>query len=881
MNAMRPIVAICIGGLFSFSIARSGELPANKWFRLVEEDTGARQWPAFWYDPGLKRFLLSAGVCRKQRHYDTEAFNVTTRKWSNLYPSGSPYKVVSGPTDARGVRFPIGQPLKTDAAGVMRILRGLNPYRCDPGIFFQYARSTKDGYLYAHLLEKTIRFDPGTRQWSDLKANRFSKAGNPVRKSWLIYGSLAYDPVNKEILSVGGTSDEDGGTPGTWCYSITANRWKKLSPGSAQLKALNAEAGRLHVRAAAFINACRNRFYLTESEVEAKTNLAAGANDLAAAAEKLAAKLRSTELTGLESAAPGVALKAIERVGAGFKTIAGKLSGRFGGKTLVDAQILQDSLLATERALDPEPCGRAVSQMATCPKLGKIVLFGGCTFDGFLADTWIYDCRTRTWEQRYPKICPAPRGGHVLAWLPKSEKVVLFGSKKFTNSYRIPHQKPAAPRDLWTYDVETNEWKLLAGATKDGPTYGVGAVNDDDLLVVVGRKAKKSDVRITWGLQVDPKASDAGSAAAGVAPGSVSLVFEGPADYDGVAKPDPDVITKFLKGISHNQWTPMPAPPRKSNPRGWGTRPYDTVRHQFITFGGGHGEQHYTDVGHYSMRTATWSTGYAEEFPFVNSPFSAMFSQTFRNRPTVGHVFDAADFDPVSGKVVWFWKGVTWVYDPARREWEYPPGPTPTGHWNSLKHALVSTPRGVVCWAQGDLMLFDAKAGRWSKLPIQRGKVGGAYGDSGGICHDSRRDCLWLSHGGSPVLRYDMKTGAVETHSTPAKPERIWMRETVYVPELDVLLNAGRIDGPHGAIGNLAYDIAKKKWTVLVMPCSDGKPRVNDKPYSQIDLGLAYDPGLKVAVFYYQRAQEILVARLTTAGLKKFEPRIQQNKRKK
>jgi len=113
--------------------------------------------------------------------------------------------------------------------------------------------------------------------------------------------------------------------------------------------------------------------------------------------------------------------------------MAARLGGRLTGETLVEAQVLQDALLAARRALDPEPCGRAVSQMATCPKPGKIVLFGGCTFDGFLADTWVYDCKTRSWEQRYPKIAPAPRGGHVLAWLPKAEKVVLFGSEKFTN----------------------------------------------------------------------------------------------------------------------------------------------------------------------------------------------------------------------------------------------------------------------------------------------------------------------------------------------------------------------------------------------------------------------------------------------------------------
>ncbi|MCW8130815.1 MAG: hypothetical protein KIS92_10730, partial [Planctomycetota bacterium] len=457
---------------------------------------------------------------------------------------------------------------------------------------------------------------------------------------------------------------------------------------------------------------------------------------------------------------------------------------------------------------------------------------------------------------------------------------VLFGSENFSNAYGVPRLKPCAPRDLWTYDVDANAWKLLAGASPNGPVGGVGAVDSDDLLVVAGRDPKKAERRVTWGLRVDPRAPDAGSASAGVAPSAAALSFDGPADYDKVSKPDAESLAAFYKNLAANQWTSLPKPPRTASPRGWGTRPYDTLRHQFLTFGGGHGAQHFTDVAHYSLRTATWSTGYAEEFPFVNAPFSAMFTQTFWNRPTIGHVWDGADFDPVSGKVIYLRRGVTRVYDPATREWTYPPGPYPKGNWKETNYAVTSTPRGAVCWVDNELFLFDAGANAWKKLPVAGGKLGGAYGDSGGICYDAKRDCLWLAHNGSPVLRYEMKTGQVETHATPPSPEFIFMRETVYVPELDMLLNAGRTTSPDGAWGNLAYDIEKKKWVAVVLPCSDGKPRLNDKPYSQIDLGLAYDPGLKVAVFYYPGAQEVLAARLSPDGLKTFEPKIQEPKKK-
>ena len=128
---------------------------------------------------------------------------------------------------------------------------------------------------------------------------------------------------------------------------------------------------------------------------------------------------------------------------------------------------------------------------------------------------------------------------------------------------------------------------------------------------------------------------DAGAEKAGVKPGTVKIVFETPADYDNVSAPDSDAVAKVLKDAPANQWTLMPKPPKNPNNHGWGTCPYDAQRHQFLSFGGGHSAAHYNDVAHYSLRTATWSVGYGEEFPYANASFKAFYNQTFSNRPTV------------------------------------------------------------------------------------------------------------------------------------------------------------------------------------------------------------------------------------------------------
>jgi hypothetical protein len=112
------------------------------------------------------------------------------------------------------------------------------------------------------------------------------------------------------------------------------------------------------------------------------------------------------------------------------------------------------------------------------------------------------------------------------------------------------------------------------------------------------------------------------------------------------------------------------------------------------------------------------------------------------------------------------------------------------------------------------------------------------------------------------------------------RPEFIVMRETAYLPEIDMLLSAGRALGPNGEIGNLAYDIEQKKWIGIELPCSDGKPRLNDKPYSSISLALHYDPTLKLAILLGNSQQEVMVARIDKATLKTFEVKLQEPKKK-
>jgi len=850
---------VCSAGEAPAPTVRIANAPPNTWIKLADEPTGFRNRPLFYYDPNVKKFVASGGEAAKDAHADTEQFDLASGIWTNTYPPGGPELPAHGPSPTiPGEWHRKDGSLKADKNGVMRIVRSVNPYEWDPGLYRQWAFDPNDGKCYAYLLGATLSFDARTSTWTDLKLPKFSKD----HTSFFQYGTMAFDPVNREILSIGGTSDENGGTPGVWAFDPAAKEWRKAAAGSEALRELHGEIRSLSTQTAAVVNACRNRFYLTESPAESKRDLAAEAKGAVAVGDRLVAKLRSVKLAGSEANASKVALAALEPIAADLKSWSDKVGGTITGDMLVAGQSLLEALDAVERALSPEPCGRAASAAVTCAGKDKIVLFGGCRFDGYLADTWVYDCKARVWEQRFPKVSPAPRAGQVMAWLPKSKKVILYGATPFSNSYGVPHGNQPPPRDLWTYDVDANEWKLLAAAAKDSPAHAFGGVDADDRLIVVSRDPKNDRGRITWGMKVNPDAADAGSEKAGVAPGTVKSVFETPADFDKVADPDSAAIARFLKDIPANQWTLMPKPPKKINSHPWGSTPYDTLRHQFLSFGGGHSSAHFNDLAHYSLRTASWSTGYPEEFPYAHASFSAFFNQTFKNRPTVAHLWDGAAFDEPTGKAVFCMRNATWVYDPATRAWDYPPV------WQNGGGTAINmkgTPQGAVYWdAQGTLQLYDVKARTWNKLPVTGAKLGAAYCDTGGIAYDSKRDCLWLGHGAA-MTRYDMKTGAAETIPVPGKPEFVYMRATTYIPELDMILSAGRQPDADGG-ANLAYDIANKQWIALPLPCSDKLPRTSDKAYSTINLSLQYDPTLKLAILH-DNQQAILVARFVRAGL--------------
>ena len=851
--------------------------PPNTWVKVRESKTGARELPLFVYVPGIKKFVLASGMQAfwgtGPRNYDTEEFDLASGKWINAYPpavaAGRPESGPLGEDYSKAVEYMNngggGEMFHKDGA-LLRI--GCGGQWLTTRLNYEFAYVPENGKVYAYLYDKTICYDPVARTWQDL--------GAKPRTSCHIWGSMCYDPVNKEILHSGG----DGSSTNicTWAYSIEKNEWRKLEFGSDKLKALAEPAKQLRWQAKALLGACCNRFAIIETEAEAKAELAAQAKALAASADKFAREVKAAGLAGTDKAAGEVAIQRLASASAALKAAGPGLSEKIVPEKIAAIRAIRVIFEQVVDALAVEPPGRARSQTAYDPIHKKIVLFGGDQLDRVLSDTWLYDCTARTWEQKFPDKCPAPRAGHVLAWLPKAGRVVLA----------CGYSRVDLPQEIWSYDVTANVWKLLLHipltAGQVGPyspnaprNWGravqVGAVNEEDVLVCPGPPADRNGCDLlTWACKVDPsKADETGAATNAAVSGSYTFNRIDPAIWENLAKPEPEKTKAFLKSMPANQWTSLKFPkyaPGANNR--WGTTAYDPVRHQMLFWGGGHSTSLENDVSHFSMLGGFWTVGYHPDDPIewvyacVPTPLS------FNDRPELPlHAYRSYDYDPTAGRMFYLDR----AYNPAVREWE--PNPVPgLEHRGVMETFLAPTPKGMVAYSASGLFRFDAKSGRWQKLPWTGPDFGGIYCDGGGLRYDSKRDCLWMAND-KAIFRYDLATSKA-TDVAAKKPkffgQYFFHGEVAYLDDADLLLIMRLFKKPDGKFSNVVWDPADSKfyWAELTFMDNDKPVEFKDGAFSWSD-ALRYDPELKLSVLNNCSAYKVWVLKFDRASAKLTE----------
>ncbi len=832
----------------------------NTWVALESTKTTAREYPVFFYAPTIDRFVRAGGGLHYKKahfyeHYDTEELNLAAGTWANAYPEG----LGKGrPASGKIGGFSLTIKDRYDVLG----LDGETPRLTNRDYYRQYAWAGSEGKLYLYDAGQLVSYDPRARAWAMVS----SEGGSGDR-----WAALAYNPVHRELVQIGG---HPAVRDGTWTFSLAGGKWRKNPPRNEALAGLVERARALQWATAKLLGSAANRFSIAETDAEAKVDLGRVATGVADELDKCSAAVGATKLSDREKPAGDFARKLLADTAAECRKLADRLGGKIDPPLLAELRNLRAEIDRVAHVLAPIPTPRANASAAYDPQTSSIVVFGGDGHDRVLSDTWVYDCQSRTWSQRFPEQAPLPRAGAIFDFLPDAKTLLLAGGYS-----RVP-----LASDLWTYDVAANRWKLLAhvpvkqvrrSAYSPGTPHAdhlsgplVGGAAPGDVLAVLEPNGNR-----VWAIRIDTGASDAeNQATLAVAPASFTFHSMDPGAWEKVANPDAERMKKFLADLPANQWTSIPfARPAPGARNRWGTTAYDPDRHQFLFWGGGHATSKEDDVAHFSLRGGCWTISYPPTAPLNPGSYMSWGGMSFSGiagRPAMpwAHAYQAYAYDP-SGLMFL----LSHTYDVHAREWTptRPPGLKSDG---LMRSAVAWTPHGVVCLSTQGLYQFDAEAGEWKKLPWEGPDFGKVWCDGHALFYDRTRDCLWAAN--DRIFRYDFKTGKAERLDvTPPAALGKWAlwREQAHLPEADLVLLMRPFKSPDGKLKQVAWEPSSGKYYWVDLTWLDGDKQI-DTPGLSWACALQYDPEFGVALLNDSRHRRVWALRFDrkSAGLEEI-----------
>jgi hypothetical protein len=520
--------------------------------------------------------------------------------------------------------------------------------------------------------------------------------------------------------------------------------------------------------------------------------------------------------------------------------------------------------LAPER----QPPQRANSRLVYDPVAKKVVLFGGDALDRLLADTWVFDVVTGKWEERTPPISPSPRGGHALLWLAKARKVLLLGGYGYTSATGyVEGLYRRLPFEAWTYDVAADTWELVkhfeaAKSAPEGPAnfFLSAAVDENDTVLVLDFRNQ------AWLCRFDVSRPDKeGTAKFGAKPGTLERRTgpHDPAWYKSeIPAANPAGVAERLKRLPGNTWVVMPTPKLPRPNMDWGSAVFDTQRDLILRFSGGHSAYSGTAPQIYDVKTDRYSIPFAPEYPleYVYSNDQVGGEWSFRGNPWMtGHTYKSTGYDLNLKALVFAPHEYSYFFDPETGKWSRSPGRNPYRPDFYLV-TVCATPDGAVAWADrregsAGLWRLDARARAWKPLPL-RGELPAKSPDRHGMAYDSKRGRLLLfsdiGKRKGNVAAYDLRSGEAKWLD-PAGAGRALVpcRETVYVPDADLVLIGGRVKAD-GGWRWLAYDCGRNAWVGIELSGEDPVGRFGAFNNS---MGLMYDPARKLIWAVGQNSQ--------------------------
>lgn len=836
----------CLPALFGDT--SHAALKGNEWVEIDDGGAGARVGPAVAWMPEEKKFLVVGGfksiTPTRRRPYDVQTFDPATARWQDCFPEGMEKVWVDNKGNAAPPEF-------RHSSNWVSMLDSENNKRLTPSVPIgaYFAFDAEAGALYVALGGHTlrgnltsqtlpvVRYNVDERTWEELSGN-----GPPVKPEYgdlkMNNTKLVMDPVNHELMFLGGWGPGmKHGTAGSWAFSPEQKTWRKLDSPSPVLDPLFAQAQKAELQARDAVAAARNVFYqgLGDEEESASVKKAPAAL-IATARDQTEALVKSISAANGQ----GWEREAIARGRSLAESALAKLHAAHTGFSngQLDASLIRkafDAAWNLDRAaecLRSSPPSRVSPAAAYDPVNQVVVQVGGSHWDYVSNDTWSYDCKTKKWRQVWPKVCPAPRKGASMVYLPRSKRLALVGGESPNTEFSYYSTYTSLPSEVWTFETSANQWQLLfreenteESSQNRIPLSSPLAVSDQDVMLGLFTEKRDSRGQGNWNycsrtrlFQISDKADPALTAEHGVEAGSrtyLSVVDAyHPCWYDAAVRGDRTETEAWYKAMKPNTWLAPPKAPRVCPPSEWGTAVYDPQRDAMYLWSGGHQSDCSNIVHIFHPAINRWS------IPHIPGGAYQIKGRTFNNRPPAGnHTYLTYTYDPHSERMVAGTEGGIAVYNPDRRDWEYM-GPAPI-KFRSYYSKLCGTSRGVAVWTNGFLGLFDAKEKLWKDLSATGVKLPGYFhGDKNILVWDSKRDVLYCmattnyKTANGQIWRYDMATGEV-TALNPGKQQTIGtsmhgIRETVYIPKLDLVLFNNFLDDHQ-----IAYDPESNSFVLL------------------------------------------------------------------
>jgi hypothetical protein len=512
-------------------------------------------------------------------------------------------------------------------------------------------------------------------------------------------------------------------------------------------------------------------------------------------------------------------------------------------------------------AASPAPPPRMNSRAVTDTRNNAIILFGGDAQRRYLADTWIYDLKTRAWKESKAPGPPA-RAGHFTVYDPETGLVLIGGGYNRQDL-----------TDMWAYDPAADRWTRAAGEVPTGFYLSADIAPEKRLLVLATANKTPGDttacnvlfpVRTTYGYRIERQ-----GLLGAPATGQQAAIPKRPPEETAGGTPDSARAAAHaatLKGLPVNRWVLLEKPGRAAPTRTWGAATFDNKRGQILYWGGGHCGYEGSDVDAYDVASHTW----------VPEPEPPSYTErlwnhgvrpagvTFDGEPWMDHGRKIYAYDPAGDRLVmarairfttgydpeWlrafptrdntapdalvsrpssFVRYATFTWDPRTKKWSMI-GPAPAG-----LDTLVSTPHGVMGvpvnwpgrlndagyqrpWRPSDPPEDNAvwllRGAKWERLGKPGDPTPQNLYEMSSLVYDSKRNRLLLH--GAGVGRVELWAFSIDAKRWENLNPKVdgapppCMREAVYIPAYDVMFTYGT--------RGWAYLPAENAWRALAIP---------------------------------------------------------------